>query len=109
GAGFRVNGMVYSHFVGCASDVNAFGFVGTNMRATMFSGCGAEGNNQDGWFLYADNTGAPTSNPLFVSECYDIRGVALKNCSGYANNVGNAGYAGLLRTSATGTHSGAGT
>lgn len=109
GAGFRINGMTYSHFLGCGSDVNAFGFVGSNMRSTVFSGCGAEGNNQDGWFFFADNAGAPTSNPLFVSECYDVHGVLLIGCSGYGNNIGAAGYAGLVRIDAAGVHSGSGT
>lgn len=109
GAGFRVNGMVYSHFEGCASDVNSYGFVLSNVRSTKFSGCGAEGNNLDGWFAFADNTGAPTSNPLFVSECYDVRGLTLDNCAGYGNNIASAGHGGLLRTSATGVHTGAGT
>lgn len=108
-AGFRINGMVYSEFMGCASDVNEYGFIGSNMRSTIFSGCGAEGNTKDGWNFFSDNTGAPTSNPLFVSECYDVRGVRLANCSGYGNNVGNSGYAGLVNLSATGTHSGSGT
>lgn len=109
GAGFRINGMVYSSFVGCGSDVNAWGFVGSNMRSTTFVSCGAEGNNQDGWLIIADNTGAPTSNPLFVQECYDVRGVELISCAGYGNNIGNAGYAGLVRVSATGVHTGSGT
>lgn len=108
GAGFRFNGIVYSSLDGCASDANAFGYVVSNARALAFKGCGAEGNTQDGWYVFADNTGAPTE-PLFVSECYDVRGVSLENCSGYGNNIGNAGYAGLLRVSATGVHSGAGT
>lgn len=108
-AGFRINGMVYSQFLGCASDVNEYGFVGSNMRSTLFSGCGAEGNNKDGWLFFSDNAGAPTANPLFVQECYDVRGVRLANCAGYGNNVANSTFAGLVTVTATGIHSGAGT
>lgn len=108
-AGFNYAGIVYSSFDTCGSDANQFGYVIANARGVNYKSCGAEGNNQDGWLAFADNVGAPTSNPLFVQECYDVHGVTLDNCSGYGNNILNAGYGGLIRTSATGVHSGPGT
>lgn len=114
GAGLRINGMVYSAFTGCGFDANAIGVVGQNMRSVTFTGVGAEGNQQDGFWFNADNAGATAgspqlTNPLFVQECYDVSGVLLQGCSGYGNNSGNAGYSGLVRCTATGVHTGAGT
>lgn len=108
-AGFNYSGMVYSAFIGCGSDLNQSGYILSNARGTVFKSCGAEGNAQDGWFVYADQSTVDTANPLMVQECYDVRGVSLENCSGYGNNQLNAGYAGLLRISATNVHTGAGT
>lgn len=107
--GFNYNGIVYSTFAGCGSDLNQFGYCLSNARGVSFNSCGAEGNSQDGWFIFADQGTVDTSNPLMVQECYDVRGVALNNCSGYGNNVLNAGYAGLVRLVGTNVHTGAGT
>lgn len=107
-AGFNYNGMVYSTFVGCGSDLGQFGYVLANAHGVVFSGCGSEGNNQDGWLIFADTGTVPLTNPLFVQECYDVRAVTLIGCSGYANNQLNAGYAGLARVVANGVHSGPG-
>lgn len=109
GAGFRFNGMVYSSFINCASDLNDYGYILSNARGTVYLGCGSEGNNRDGWYVFADQGTVDTTNPLMVQECYDVSGVSLLNCSGYGNSAGGAGYAGLLRAVANGVHTGAGT
>lgn len=108
-AGFNYNGIVYSAFLGCGSDLNQFGFVLSNARAVSYKNCGAEGNAQDGWLVFADQNTVDTTNPHMVQECYDVRGVSLDNCSGYGNNTLNAGYAGLVRLLGNSTHTGAGT
>lgn len=107
--GFNFTGMVYSAFVSCAADTNQFGYALSNAHGVCFKSCGAEGNEQDGWYIYADQGTVDTGNPLMVQEAYDVRAVSLENCCGYANNQINAGYAGLARLVANNVHTGAGT
>ncbi|PAW51027.1 hypothetical protein CKQ80_09520 [Pseudomonas moraviensis] len=83
GAGWDVNGMIYSNFQSCSADGNSGpGWVFSNMNTTVLSGCGAESNGQEGYLVRsssADISGLPTI-------VQNIKGLIFDGCFAVTNS-----------------------
>lgn len=88
-AGFYIESMTYSVFNACASDSNLYGYRMNNINGVVMNGCGAEYNNQSGWYLVA-------SAELDSTFTYKGLSMQLNNCVGYDNDRSLSGY-GTLR------------
>lgn len=92
GAGFQIDGLVYSSFVNCASDANQLGYVIQNVNGVSFIACGTETNTGTGYLLRTSDTISAGK----LAECQNINGLSLINCFNLRN--GTAGPPGNIPT-----------
>lgn len=83
-AGWRVNGITYSEFQGCASDLNnGPGYVFQNCAGVVVTACGSESNAKEGFLVRTrtlDTTGIP-------ADVQNIRGLRFVGCAAVSNGT----------------------
>jgi hypothetical protein len=93
GNGWTLNSIVYSNFISCGSDNNAYaGYALSNMRGVTFSSCGTESNQRDGYLLISSDASASG----VPAPAQDIKGVVFSGCYNYNNSLASAGTYGTF-------------
>ena len=92
GYGWYINGIVYSTFIGCASDHNTnAGWYISNCAGVSLQNCGAESNQNEVFFVLSTTTGssgAPVTG---------VQSLTLTGCFGYNNSLASVnGFANFL-------------
>lgn len=88
GAGWTINGVVYSHYSACGADSNTLqGWKISNVGGVTLTSCGAEANAQDAFYVYtstASATGLPATSQ-------DVHGLTFVDCFAIGNSTQTVG------------------
>lgn len=87
GAGWDLNGVIYSAFTALGSDENLWGYTLSNCRSLVFNACGAEANLRDAVYIIASNS----SGTNLPSEIKNTTGIIFNSFYAFHSSKQSAG------------------